>query len=80
MATRKKNVKFEDAIQRLEEIVREIEDNGLSLEESIKIFQEGMELAAACNKKLDEAERKISVIMKGEEGSLVEEDFVPEEE
>lgn len=80
MATRKKNVKFEDAIERLEFIVREIEKDDLSLEESIKIFQEGMELAAACNRKLDEAERKISIIMKGEEGEILEGDFIPEEE
>ncbi|TDT61939.1 exodeoxyribonuclease VII small subunit [Fonticella tunisiensis] len=80
MATRKKNMKFEEAIQRLEEIVNVIEDDSLSLEESIKIFQEGMELAAICNKKLDEAERRISVIMKGENNNLTEEDFIPEEE
>lgn len=80
MATRKKNVKFEEAVQRLEEIVREIEDSDLSLEESIRIFKEGMELAAVCNQKLDEAEKKISIIMKGEEGRVVEGDFTPEEE
>lgn len=80
MATRKKNIRFEDAIQRLEEIVREIESSDLSLEESIKMFQEGMELAAVCNQRLDDAERKISIIMKGEDGKLIEGDFIPEEE
>lgn len=80
MATRKKEVNFEGAMERLEEIVSKMENHELSLEESIKIFQEGIELVAACNKKLDEAERKISVIMKNAEGKLIEGDFEPQEE
>lgn len=71
---------FEEAIKRLEEIVYEIEDKNLSLEDSILKFKEGMELANFCNKKLDEAERKINVLIKNEEGELVEEDFEFKEE
>lgn len=80
METEKKELKFEDAIKRLEEIVNLMEDDKLSLEESLKIFQEGMELSYYCNKKLDEAEKKISIITKGAQGELLEEDFTPGEE
>jgi exodeoxyribonuclease VII small subunit len=80
MAARKKDMNFEGAMERLEQIVGNMESQDLSLEESIKIFQEGMELIAACNKKLDEAERKISVIVKNAEGKLIESDFEPQEE
>ncbi len=80
MAAGKKELKFEDAIKRLEEIVKQMEGGELSLEESIKVFQEGMELAGYCNKKLDEAETKINVIAKGLQGEMIEEDFTPREE
>jgi exodeoxyribonuclease VII small subunit len=80
MATRKKDMNFEGAMEKLEEIVGKMENQELSLEESIKIFQEGIELVAACNKKLDEAERKISVILKNAEGKLVEGEFEPQGE
>lgn len=80
METEKKGLKFEEAIKRLEEIVNLMEDDKLSLEDSLKIFQEGMELSYYCNKKLDEAEKKISTITKGVQGELFEEDFTPGEE
>lgn len=80
MAAGKKELKFEDAIKRLEGIVMQMEGGELSLEESLKVFQEGMELASYCNKKLDEAEKKINVIAKGLQGEIVEEDFTLGEE
>jgi exodeoxyribonuclease VII small subunit len=80
MAARKKDMSFEGAVSRLEEIVQKMEDQELSLEESIEIFREGMDLVSFCNKKLDEAERKISIIVKDSEGKLIEGDFEPQEE
>lgn len=80
MENRKEDVKFEDAIKRLEEIVEEMEGKDLQLDKSIKLFQEGMEIAALCNGKLDEAERKINIVMKNSKGQLTEEKFNPEEE
>lgn len=80
MATRKKEMKFEEAILRLEEIATAMESKSLSLEESLKIFQEGMDIALLCNKKLGEAEKRIDVIVKNSKGSLVEEEFKPKEE
>ncbi|GFR34270.1 exodeoxyribonuclease VII small subunit [Thermobrachium celere] len=81
MARIKKNdLTFEEAIKRLEEIVYEIEDKNLSLEETISKFKEGMELANLCNKKLDEAERRINVLLNGDNGELIEEKFTVEVE
>ena len=80
MVVKKKEIKFEDALKRLETIAEKMNEEGLSLEESIKMFQEGMELSSFCNSKLDEAEQKISVVMKNSDGKLVEGDFSPEEE
>lgn len=80
MEAEKRELKFEDAIKRLEEIVKLMEGGELSLEDSLKVFQEGMELAGFCNKKLDEAEKKINVITKGLQGEVIEEDFTPGEE
>lgn len=80
MEKRREDMKFEEAIKRLEEIVEEMEGKDLQLEKSIKLFQEGMELAAFCNGKLDEAERRINIVMKNSKGQLTEEKFNPEEE
>lgn len=80
MENRKEDIKFEEAIKRLEEIVEEMEGKDLQLEKSIKLFQEGMELAAFCNNKLDEAERKVNIVVKNAQGQLTEEKFNPEEE
>lgn len=59
--------KFEDAMLKLEELVRKLEGGDLSLEESIKVFEEGIRLAGLCTRKLDEAERRIEVLIKGEQ-------------
>ena len=80
MAARKKEIKFEESISRLEEIVEKMESEELSLEESINIFKEGMDLVANCNAKLDEAEKKISIIMEGRNNTTKEEKFSLQEE
>lgn len=80
MAVKKREINFEDALKKLEEIAGKMGEEGLSLDESLKMFQEGMELSTFCNKKLDEVEKKISVVLKNSEGSLVESEFSPGEE
>lgn len=55
---------FESALQRLEEITRELEDGELSLENSLKKFDEGIKLADFCNEKLTEAKAKVEVLLK----------------
>lgn len=80
MENRREDMRFEDAIKRLEEIVEEMEGKDLQLEKSIKLFQEGMALAAFCNSKLDEAEKKVNIVVKNAQGQLIKEKFNPEEE
>ncbi|CCJ34586.1 MULTISPECIES: exodeoxyribonuclease VII small subunit [Caloramator] len=74
------NLNFEEAIKRLEDIVKKLESDSLSLDESLKLFKEGIELSDYCNKKLDEAERQINIILKGQNGEVTEEEFKLEEE
>jgi exodeoxyribonuclease VII small subunit len=64
--------KFEDALRRLEEIVRKMESGELALEESLKAFEEGIRLSRLCAKKLDEAERRVEVLLHEGEDLVVE--------
>lgn len=59
---------FEEALTRLEGIVSQLENGGLSLEQSMAYFEEGMRLQKACAGKLGEAEKKIEVLVKKAEG------------
>ena len=68
----KKN--FEDSLARLEEITQELESGELSLEESLKKFDEGIKLTEYCNKKLSEARTKVNKLLKKSDG-LEEEPF-----
>ncbi|MCP9440294.1 MAG: exodeoxyribonuclease VII small subunit [Nitrospira sp.] len=61
-------VKFEQAMARLEAIVAELEKGDLSLDESLKIFEEGVRLSKHCLKVLEEAERKIEVLVQDKNG------------
>lgn len=54
---------FEKKLSRLEEIVGKMEGNGESLEESIKLFEEGIKLSQACHKELEQAEQKVQVLL-----------------
>jgi exodeoxyribonuclease VII small subunit len=63
-------MKFEDAIKKLEKIVEELEEGGLPLEESLKKFEEGIRLSRFCSKKLKEAEKKIEILTKNAGGKL----------
>ena len=56
--------KFEDSIQRLEGIVRELEQGEVPLERSLTLFEEGMQLSASCRKELEEAEGKVEILLK----------------
>ena len=56
-------VKFEDALARLETIVNELEKGDLPLNDSLKIFEEGIKLSKSCLKMLDDAERKVEIMV-----------------
>ncbi|HET7786074.1 MAG TPA: exodeoxyribonuclease VII small subunit [Myxococcales bacterium] len=58
--------KYEDLLQRLSRVVERLEGGGLSLEESIAAFEEGIRLARASAAKLEEAERKVEVLLEGD--------------
>lgn len=66
---------FEDALKRLEEIVRQMEQGSVSLEESLRLFEEGTALVRRCGTQLDEAELKVVRLMKGPDGEPVEMEF-----
>ncbi|MDA8159682.1 MAG: exodeoxyribonuclease VII small subunit [Desulfobacteraceae bacterium] len=65
---------FEENLERLEQITREMESGDLSLETSLKKFDEGMRLAELCGKKLDEAQRRVDLLLK-RDGVLAPEPF-----
>jgi exodeoxyribonuclease VII small subunit len=59
---------FEDAMRELEAIVKRLESGELSLEESLKTFEQGVALSKHCFQKLEEAEKRVSILMKDESG------------
>jgi len=59
----KKNLNFEDSLAKLEGIVDALEDNNVSLEESVKKFEEGIKLVKDCQRQLQEAELKVNKLM-----------------
>ena len=63
-----KEKKFEDALRELEAIVKRLESGELPLEESLKIFEDGVALSRYCFQKLEEAEKRVSILIKDESG------------
>lgn len=70
------NANFEKNIVELEEIVAKLEKNDITLDESLKLFERGVNLASQCNKLLDEVEQKVKVLV-NKDGTVTEEDFLP---
>ena len=79
MATTKK-LTFEAALARLEEIVGKMESGNAMLDESLSLYEEGVKLIQFCSKALDEAEQKVMILQKGEDGKLTEKDFIGTED
>lgn len=71
---------FEEKMKKLEEIAAELEKGELDLDASVSKFEEGMKISKECNEMLEKAEKKITMLIKGEDGELVEENFVQNEE
>jgi exodeoxyribonuclease VII small subunit len=71
---------FEQSIKQLEQIVQELEDGDLPLEKALKKFEEGMKLTKLCSEKLDETEKKVSILLKNSEGRIAERPFMSEDE
>lgn len=70
---------FEDTIKQLENIVNELENDELDLDTSVKKFEKGMEFSKKCTKILEDAEKRISILI-NKDGKLQEENFTAEEE
>ena len=71
---------FERSLARLEEVVRRLESPQLSLDEAMKLFEEGVGLSRDCQKQLEEAEGRVEILLKKADGKLVAEPFDPERE
>jgi exodeoxyribonuclease VII small subunit len=67
--------KFEESLKQLETIVGQLEKGDLPLEDSIKLFEEGIRLSAVCKEELDAAEGKVQILLKQKDGSMKAEPF-----
>ena len=71
---------FEESMKELEEIVAKLESGDASLNESLEYFEKGIKLSKSCQKMLDTAEKKVSVLLANDSGELEKQDFINEEE
>ena len=70
---------FEKNLERLDTIVRQLEDADLPLEKALQLYEEGMKLSEVCHKQLEEAEGRVEILMKKAGGKVVAEPFEPKE-
>lgn len=70
-----KNMSFEKAMERLEEICENLSRDGVSLENALELYEEGIKIAKICNGRLDESERKIKMLRLSDDGEVAEIDF-----
>lgn len=71
---------FERSLTRLEEVVKRLESTELSLDEAMKLFEEGVKLSRDCQKQLEEAEGKVEILLKKADGKVVAQPFDPDHE
>lgn len=69
------NMSFEEAMKRLEAITEQLSKEGVSLDEALALYEEGVKLARECNAKLEDTERKIQMLQVSEDGELVEKEL-----
>ncbi|MBQ9314606.1 MAG: exodeoxyribonuclease VII small subunit [Clostridia bacterium] len=74
------NKTYEESMKELEQVVKDLESGELSLDESIKKFEKGMELSKHCSSLLEDAEKKITLLIEKENGEVSEESFEIDEE
>lgn len=74
------DMKFEAALSRLEEIVRALDSGAAPLDESLALFEEGVRLVKLCSEKLDSAEQRVKILVRGEDGNMTEQAFAPMKE
>ncbi len=71
----KKPIELEEGMKRLDEVVQRLSGEGISLEESLALYEEGVALVRECNARLESAERKISILRLNDDGEITEEPF-----
>lgn len=71
---------FEKSIQDLEQTVKELEAGDLPLEDALKKFEEGVKLSKFCSAKLDEADKKVTILLQDQDGNVTEKPFLDEDE
>jgi exodeoxyribonuclease VII small subunit len=71
---------FEKAMNKLEKIVQELESTDLPLEKAIKKFEEGVQLSKFCSEKLDETEKRITILLKDQNDQVFQKPFISETE
>jgi exodeoxyribonuclease VII small subunit len=71
---------FEKSLLRLEEVVKKLESADLSLDEAMGLFEEGVKLSRECQKKLEEAEGRVEILLKKADGKIAAQPFEPEDE
>lgn len=74
------NQTFEKAMNKLEKIVQELESTDLPLEKAIKKFEEGVQLSKFCSEKLDETEKRITILLKDQNDRVFDKPFISETE
>ena len=72
------NMKFEEALAALEKIVSSLENQTAPLDESIELYEKGISLVRRCTKLLDDAEQKVGILSRNENGEVVVKDFAAE--
>jgi exodeoxyribonuclease VII small subunit len=75
-----KNKSFESSLEALEQIVRQLEDGDLPLEKSLELFEQGIRLSRECQERLGQAERRIEMLLRDNQGRPVVSDFPAEKD
>jgi len=75
----KKEKAFEEALRELEEIVNRLEQGEIPLEEALQLFEQGVKLSRSCHTKLDEAQKRVEILLKDEGGKMTAQPFKMEE-
>lgn len=78
MSKKEEELNFEELILKLEEITNKLEKEQLSLDDSVKLFEEGMGVSKKCNDRLENAEKRITMLINND-NEIEEKNFIPEE-
>jgi len=80
VSRKEKELSFEEGLTRLEELIEELESGDLDLDKSLAVFEEGVKLSRELNRKLDEAEKRLELLLKDDKGDRLARDFALEPE